>query len=643
MFWLLGLIVAVGCSTSGTDESSSQVAGDATPERETDKATIEASLFCCTLREYCLACGCNAAESQIVESKVEAACKQLLDSNEYACAAGDEMTALAQCASGAASPASDDDLTRCVKWHDDGCICREDRYESDVPFEGTCEASSVGEPSLCCSGDGYCHCEPVLCGFSVGSGTCICGVGVAFDFLVESCDDIAQTCCTQNTGYCYCEDGCEQNFGSYLVSSCNQNTPTASCYDDEVRMAGCEGTAAETELPASQPDIIFAPVTVPVPDEPVVVPVPDEPAPQPTSTEPSSTPVTTDPVSGSTTDAPDTDSSETPTISPYEVERRFQAATCKFEQRCTPGLVETELQDCIDRGMTLFDNGFYLIREANADAAACYDALADLPCGEFDSRDTDAHDQHQWFHLNAAPCLELTHYACMSDSECPADWLCSGEGGQCGECIWNGTCSVDSDCQLGDDCIEGACIARVGVGQPCIASSQCIGGRCDDGICVEALPLGADCTEFEACGYDAWCSDGACAPPGQVGDACEEGQWVLACLWGLDCIDGRCQPWGPQQTALAGEHCLFNEQCVRGLSCYGLVCGPSPDAYCHSDNECLEDEYCAPFCEDSNGADCTFRVCRPKLLLGDPCAMRSDCQSDACSDDGQCIERASCE
>lgn len=651
---LLGFVLLANCSASDDSETPTKTEHDEEVSGASDPESIAASLFCCTLREYCLACGCNTAEAEIVESKVEAACKQLLDSSEYGCAAGDEMTALAQCVTSSPAPASNTDLTRCLEWGDDGCICREERYPDDVPFEGTCEESSVGESALCCRGEDYCHCEPVLCGISVGTERCICGVGVAFETLVTSCDDNGQTCCTQDTGYCYCEDGCEQRFGNRVVSSCNRDTDTATCYEEETPVRSCEVSSAppapSTIAPPSQPTT-NAPATQPATDAPPVANTTTVPTSELTTSQAPTTPA-------------DDESSEPPSMLPldadgWETQRHAESAFCQFQQRCVPGSVEADLEACISRAMRPFEVGVYRVADTSEGAASCYDALVDLPCAELDSRDADARDQVQWYNIHSNVCGELRHFSCVSDAECGSS-PCSGESGQCGECQWTGTssmCLANSDCQFGDTCLDGQCIARVAVGEPCSSDYQCVNGRCDDGTCVDVSPLGAECTEYE-CGFGAWCSDGTCEAQGGVGAPCSVDQWFESCRWGLSCVDGQCREWGQRGTLLEGEHCLFDEQCVRGSSCYGNACLAKIGETCSSNNECAEGEYCAPcvdecvaLCDDdttcveqcnTSSLGCPYRECRPQQSLGGVCIDRTDCQSDACSDDGRCIERPDC-
>ena len=215
---LLLLTLVVGCSDEDGKGSGSN-----------------ASHYCCTLSEFCALCGCTTAETNVANSRDEAACQQLIDSEDYRCAQGDETSALARCVGAADAPES----SVCVE-SGDGCSCRDERRDTDVPFGGTCNESAFGGPGLCCQGTNYCNCEPVLCGISSIDGVCLCGVGVFLDSTVASCDGTAGTCCTQDTGYCYCEDGCQDRFANRIVSSCNQDTSAATCSDTEVQVPSCE-------------------------------------------------------------------------------------------------------------------------------------------------------------------------------------------------------------------------------------------------------------------------------------------------------------------------------------------------------------------------------------------------------------------
>jgi hypothetical protein len=123
---------------------------------------------------------------------------------------------------------------------DEGCECGPDRPATAVTFSGTCSATDLAEHAYCCKRDDTCVCDPVQC--SVGTdGVCLCGLSPRpGDIVVESCSDRAQTCCTQDTGYCYCEDGCEKRFANRVVATCDRATNTVDCGDYWARVDRCE-------------------------------------------------------------------------------------------------------------------------------------------------------------------------------------------------------------------------------------------------------------------------------------------------------------------------------------------------------------------------------------------------------------------
>ncbi len=514
---LATVLLLLGCSTD--------VAGDSQHGGKTEAE--ESSLYCCTMREYCLACGCTDTETRIFESMVETACKQLLDSAAYRCEASDETTALAQCVNAPDGP------------------------------------SNPTAPAPPCDGD-----------------------EIQGDNCQESEDE-----------------------------------------DDTAR------GPTETLLPAD-PDVLDA-------------------------------------------------------------MRRAELALCNFKQRCLPAsAIEAEdeggVEACVARAMNAYERGYFGLAEKTSGAAECYDALLDLECAPLDSRETDARDQLQWFYQQSEPCTGLFR-ACVSDSECATGWECSSEAEQCGPCQRAGTteaCVSDSNCALGDVCVAGQCKGRVSLGQACTDSAECVNGWCDSELCVPFAPLGGECGgAFDECGMDGWCSsDGVCEKQGAIGESCEPNLWYAACHWGLHCVERQCQPWGPYYSAVEGESCIVHENCVRGLYCNEFTCRPGNPEACQGNSECAKEEYCAPLCDiaqecaarcdrteyeislcvedcasdqacialcsdeaacvehcNAQPPPCDERACRPKQPLGGACAVRTDCESDACSDDHVCIERPSCE
>ncbi len=120
------------------------------------------------------------------------------------------------------------------------CICGADRPSSAPDFAGTCNASAVGERGICCKSAKRCSCAPVRCGIDSSDGFCMCGIDPYVSRFVGSCTATATTCCTQDTGYCYCEAGCEKRFANRVVSTCELTTPTAACDSGEVEVESCQ-------------------------------------------------------------------------------------------------------------------------------------------------------------------------------------------------------------------------------------------------------------------------------------------------------------------------------------------------------------------------------------------------------------------
>ena len=118
------------------------------------------------------------------------------------------------------------------------CSCGKQRPTDATTFKGTCSSQGLGGDGACCKGKDSCTCRPVTCGIS-GTGDCTCGI-IGLDGLT-SCTASASTCCTGlGSRYCYCADGCQEDFESLRVNSCDQTTSTVTCDDDETWVASCE-------------------------------------------------------------------------------------------------------------------------------------------------------------------------------------------------------------------------------------------------------------------------------------------------------------------------------------------------------------------------------------------------------------------
>lgn len=105
--------------------------------------------------------------------------------------------------------------------------------------------TSSGE-GLCCkdNASGSCDCKPIQCGLSAVGGSCVCGRDMHISNELESCSDTAAMCCYTDTGYCYCEDGCDQRFGSYFNgTSCEPSDYSINCggmYSGLVEVDSCQ-------------------------------------------------------------------------------------------------------------------------------------------------------------------------------------------------------------------------------------------------------------------------------------------------------------------------------------------------------------------------------------------------------------------
>src|SRR5512145_665452 len=98
----------------------------------------------------------------------------------------------------------------------DGCACGVERPSDATAFTGTCDENGVGDRGICCKSETSCFCLPVRCGMA-SDGVCECGLGTPGAYAVATCDGTASTCCTQDTGYCYCEEGCQNRYANRVV------------------------------------------------------------------------------------------------------------------------------------------------------------------------------------------------------------------------------------------------------------------------------------------------------------------------------------------------------------------------------------------------------------------------------------------
>lgn len=120
-----------------------------------------------------------------------------------------------------------------------GCTCGDEAVQSSKPpYPSKCSRQAIGGHSICCKGKTFCKCEMARCGTS--GGNCMCGSGISLSTDVTSCTATASMCCTQDTGYCYCEDGCNKRFASAVVGTCDVSSAPLRCDTGLQEVESCE-------------------------------------------------------------------------------------------------------------------------------------------------------------------------------------------------------------------------------------------------------------------------------------------------------------------------------------------------------------------------------------------------------------------
>jgi hypothetical protein len=295
---------------------------------------------------------------------------------------------------------------------------------------------------------------------------------------------------------------------------------------------------------------------------------------------------------------------------------------------------------------------------------------------------------------------------CALSSECHPDSYCGDEGctprkanfGECsgdacqrgsscvyppnqmfGICMDRSTaeqaCSESEPCSAGFYCIAGACRSKVGTGEPCLLSRNCLDGeRClerngagptcgppgDDGVpclaledcaathycpisapreCTARVALGEPCLPGQ-CVAGAWCNSeaGECQAQGGEGDSCLVGgspAGTQACQPPLYCMgNGECRGVGGE-----GDPCNTTEvgSCTTGLFCSradftchpagaeGELCNPFSPVSCAAELGCLcSDPACEPDGADPKIED-SFHTCLPRRATGEQCFRDEEC------------------
>ncbi|MBN2122559.1 right-handed parallel beta-helix repeat-containing protein [Candidatus Micrarchaeota archaeon] len=156
---------------------------------------------------------------------------------------------------------------------------------------------------------------------------------------------------------------------------------------------------------------------------------------------------------------------------------------------------------------------------------------------------------------------DVEDYECLSSSECPDCYICSGH-----ECVLpSGSCATASDCSGGYPfytCEECSC-----VGHQCNVDSDCGAGySCENGACVPP-----ECTQDSDCDAGYSCENYECTPPECLEDS--------DCTAGATCSNYECTP----------PECTVDSNCKSGEMCENYVCVPWK---CKANADCQNGFYC---------------------------------------------------
>ncbi|MBW2263565.1 MAG: hypothetical protein JRG91_16510, partial [Deltaproteobacteria bacterium] len=153
-------------------------------------------------------------------------------------------------------------------------------------------------------------------------------------------------------------------------------------------------------------------------------------------------------------------------------------------------------------------------------------------------------------------------------------------------------CMIDADCSQGKRCHKGFCQSASGksLGATCGMPEECAYGLdCLDGRCVRRYVLGQPCLFDSDCGDFDFCVGNLCAKDlAKVGQPCKI---TMDCDSDIDltvCLQGTCSFLG---NGGQGQVCEFEEDCNPPLVCNAYRCGNS---YAQMGQTCFDDSHCAP-------------------------------------------------
>lgn len=220
---------------------------------------------------------------------------------------------------------------------------------------------------------------------------------------------------------------------------------------------------------------------------------------------------------------------------------------------------------------------------------------------------------------------------CATDDDCVAGHGCLGasdaEPGVCAVMAADKGPCTDAACPSGQACVEGTCRARVGPGEGCATSVECLdGSTCAgalQGRCEVRGKEGDVCTHHLSCAASLACDPQSlrCVAAGADGQPCVAGSCIEG--WGCDATDDRCRPLPGD-----GAACLASATpCGPGLRCEAGTCAAAKNKgdACEHPVECAAGLAC-----DQVGKQCVAHLAAGETCgEGIPCAAGLACTADA--------------
>lgn len=129
--------------------------------------------------------------------------------------------------------------------------------------------------------------------------------------------------------------------------------------------------------------------------------------------------------------------------------------------------------------------------------------MAGAPCMTKCVKNSQCSSGNCDFYSKRCKALSSTLEPCKSDASCSGGQSCDGYLRKCTSVpgVWEKPCSRNSTCPTDKYCVNGSCIARLGLRSACKENDDCQDGLgCLSGVCMERCEPGAyECTSGMSC------------------------------------------------------------------------------------------------------------------------------------------------